>query len=84
MRAQILAAMALREARPLLDALIAADEAIVDVLHRLARPRDPGRYRPGRGRRAAASQHSEAVTVLAEKSGNPTRRSTPRLCGDRA
>ena len=59
------------EARPLLDALIAADEATVDVLHRLVAHATQIDIAWGEGDAAAASHHSEAVTVLAEKSGNP-------------
>jgi class 3 adenylate cyclase/tetratricopeptide (TPR) repeat protein len=72
MRAQILAMMARPdEARPLLDALIAADETAVDVLHRLLAHATHIDIAWGDGDDAAASHHSEAVTVLAEKSGNP-------------
>lgn len=71
-RARILAMMARPdEARPLLDMLIAADEATVDVLHRLLAHATHVDIAWGEGDAAAASHHSEAVTVLAEKSGNP-------------
>lgn len=72
MRAQILAMMARPdEARPLLDALITADEATVDVLHRLLAHATQIDIAWGEGNAAAASHHSKAVTALAEKSGNP-------------
>jgi class 3 adenylate cyclase len=72
MRARILAMMARPdEARPLLDTLIAADEATVDVLHRLLAHATHVDIAWGAGDAAAASHHSEAVTILAEKSGNP-------------
>ena len=72
MRAQILAMMARPdEARPLLDALIAADESAVDVLHRLLAHATQIDIAWGKGDAAGASHHSEAVTVLAKKSGNP-------------
>lgn len=72
MRAQILAMMARSdEARPLLDALIAADEATVDVLHRLLAHATQIDIAWGEGDTGAASRHSESVTALAEKSGNP-------------
>jgi adenylate cyclase len=72
MRAQILAMMARPdEARPLLDALIAADEAAVDVLHRLLAHATQIDIAWGEGDAVAASRHSEAVIALAEKSGNP-------------
>jgi len=72
MRAQILAMMARSdEARPLLDALIAADEATVDVLHRLLAHAAHIDIAWGEGDAVAAGRHSDAVTVLAEKSGNP-------------
>src|SRR5205085_10101578 len=72
LRAQILAMMGRPDgARRLLDALIAADEAAVDVLHRLLAHATQIDIAWGAGDAAAASRHSEAVTVLAEKSGNP-------------
>jgi adenylate cyclase len=72
MRAQILAMMARPdEARPLLDALISADEATVDVLHRLLAHATHIDIAWGEGDAAAAGRHSEAVTALAERSGNP-------------
>jgi class 3 adenylate cyclase/tetratricopeptide (TPR) repeat protein len=72
MRAQILAMMARPdEARPLLNALIAADESTVDVLHRLLAHATQIDIAWGEGDAAAASHHSKAVTFLAEKSGNP-------------
>jgi class 3 adenylate cyclase/tetratricopeptide (TPR) repeat protein len=72
MRAQILAMMGRpAEARPLLDALIAADEASVDVLHRLLAHATQIDIAWGEGDAAAASHHSAAVTALAQKSGNP-------------
>jgi adenylate cyclase len=72
LRARILAMMARPdEARPLLEALIAADEATVDVLHRLLAHATMVDIAWGEGDAAAASHHSEAVTTLAEKSGNP-------------
>jgi class 3 adenylate cyclase/tetratricopeptide (TPR) repeat protein len=72
MRAQILAMMGRPdEARPLLDALIAADETSVDVLHRLLAHATQVDIAWGEGDAAAAGHHGKAVTTLAEKSGNP-------------
>lgn len=72
MRAQILTMMARAdEARPLLDALIAADETAVDVLHRMLAHATYIDIAWGGGDAATASRHSETVTVLAEKSANP-------------
>jgi adenylate cyclase len=72
MRAQILAMMGRPdEARPLLDALISADEATVDVLHRLVAHATQIDIAWGEGDAASAARHSDAGTTLAEKSGNP-------------
>jgi adenylate cyclase len=72
MRAQILAMMARPdEARPLLNALIEADDNTVDVLHRLLAHATLVDIAWGEGDAAEASYHSDAVTALAEKSGNP-------------
>jgi adenylate cyclase len=72
MRGQTLAMMArIDEARPLLDELIAADEATVDVLHRTLAHAAHIDIAWGLGDAALATRHSEAVTQLAEKSGNP-------------
>jgi adenylate cyclase len=72
MRAQILAMMGRPdEARPLLEALIAADDAAVDVLHRLLAHATQIDIAWGAGDAAAASHHSAAALALAEKSGNP-------------
>ena len=69
--AQILAMMGRPdEARPLLDALIAADEATVDALHRLLAHATQIDIAWGR-RCRAARRHGAVVTALAEKSGNP-------------
>lgn len=72
MRGQILAMMGrFEEARPLLDELIAADEATVDVLHRLLAHATHIDMAWGLGDTALATRHSVAVTALAERSGNP-------------
>lgn len=72
MRGQILAMMGRHEeAQPLLDELIAADEASVDVLHRLLAHATHIDIAWGAGDAAYASRHSEAVTRLAEQSANP-------------
>jgi tetratricopeptide (TPR) repeat protein len=72
MRAQTLAMMGRPDEAPqLLDALIAADAAAVDVLHRLLAHATQIDIASGEGDAAAASRNSEAVTTLAEKSGNP-------------
>jgi adenylate cyclase len=55
----------------LLEALITADEASVDVLHRLLAHATLADIAWGEGDAADASYHSEAVMDLAEKSGNP-------------
>jgi adenylate cyclase len=72
MRGQTLAMMArFGQARPYLDELIAADESTVDVLHRLLAHAAHVDIAWGLGDIALAVQHSEAVSSLAEKSGNP-------------
>ena len=72
MRGQILAMMArFNEARPLLDELIASDESTVDVLHRLLAHATHVDIAWGLHDAALASQHSDAVMRLAERSGNP-------------
>jgi class 3 adenylate cyclase/tetratricopeptide (TPR) repeat protein len=72
MRGQILAMMGrAEEARLLLDALIAADEATVDLLHRLLAHATHVDIAWSLGDVALASQHSEQVMQLAERSGNP-------------
>ncbi len=72
MRGQILAMMGrAEEARLLLDALIAADEATVDVLHRLLAHATHIDIAWSLGDAALASRHSERVMQLAERSGNP-------------
>lgn len=72
MRGQILAMMGRgEEARPLLDEMIAADEATVDVLHRLLAHATYCDIAWGSGDAAAAALHSRAARDLAEKSGNP-------------
>ena len=72
MRGQILAMMGrIDEARSLLDEMIAADEATVDVLHRLLAHAAHIDIAWGCGDAALATQHSAAVTMLAERSGTP-------------
>jgi class 3 adenylate cyclase/tetratricopeptide (TPR) repeat protein len=72
MRGQILSMMGrFDEARPLLDELIAGDEATVDVLHRLLAHAAHVDIAWGLDDSKLASLHSEHVMRLAEKSGNP-------------
>src|ERR1700722_5300769 len=72
MRGQILAVMGRAEgARVLLDALIAADETTVDLLHRLLAHATHTDIAWSLGDVALASRHSEQVMQLAERSGNP-------------
>ncbi len=59
------------EARPFLDELIAADEATVDVMHRLIAHASYVDMAWGLGDTALAATHGAAVRRLGEKSGNP-------------
>lgn len=59
------------EARPFLDELIAADEATVDVMHRLIAHASYIDMAWGLGDAALATTHGAAVRRLGEKSGNP-------------
>ncbi len=72
MRAQILAMMGrFDEARPLLDALIAADETTVDVLHRLLAHATQCDIAWALGDLELLDFHSKQALQLAERSGNP-------------
>ncbi len=72
MRAQILAMMGrFDEAGLLLDELLAADEATVDVLHRLLAHATHCDIAWGVGDTARLDHHSAEALRLAEKSGNP-------------
>lgn len=72
MRAQILAMMGrFDEARPLLEALIASDEATVDVLHRLLAHATQCDIAWALGDVALLENHSKQTLQLAERSGNP-------------
>jgi adenylate cyclase len=72
MRAQTLAMMGrFDEAVPLLDELIGADEATVDVLHRVLAHAAHVDIAWGRNDVERASHHSAAAVALTEKSGNP-------------
>ena len=59
------------EAKPFLDELIAADEATVDVMHRLIAHASYVDMAWGLGDKALATTHGAAVRRLGEKSGNP-------------
>lgn len=72
MRAQILAMMGrFDEAQPLVDALIAADEATVDVLHRLQAHAVQCDIAWATGDVERLQAHSDQALQLAERSGNP-------------
>lgn len=72
MRAQILAMMGrFDEARPLLDAMIAADDATVDALHRLLAHITQCDIAWALGDLELLDSHSKQALQVAERSGNP-------------
>ena len=72
MRAQTLTMMdRFDEARPILDELIASDEATVDVMHRLIAHASYVDMAWGSSDVASATEHSTALAHLADRSGNP-------------